>query len=73
MDAGGVQPLMASYTFEVEVDVTGWPEGPDEYGRTEQDYAEAALYAAGLRESRMLDGFADIEDATAYITGTTRL
>ena len=58
---------MADHTFLVTVDVSDWPAGPDEYGRDEVDYAKAALCTASLTPSRNLDGFADIEDADAYI------
>lgn len=33
----------------------------DEYNRTPQDFAEAALWAASLRDAAHLDGFADLK------------
>lgn len=61
---------VADHEFLVTVSVDGWTDPGD--GRTEQDYADAALGAAGLREARYLDGFADL-GADADITGIQRL
>jgi hypothetical protein len=60
---------MGVFSFSVEVSVYGWTDPED--GRTEQDYAEAALNAASLSKARSLDGFADLA-ADAGITGTWR-
>jgi hypothetical protein len=63
---------MASHQFLVTVDVEDWPEegAPPGFGeRTEAEYARLALWSAGLRDSSVLDGFADVDGAVANITG----
>ena len=55
---------MAEHQFLVTVSVDGFEDPGD--GRTEEDYAKATLYAAGLRDAEHLDGFCDLQ-ATAYL------
>jgi len=49
---------MGDFTFTVTVAVTGWEDPGD--GRTELDYARAALNVADLPDASRLDGFADL-------------
>jgi len=60
------------FEFVVSVKVEDWPEGDDEYGRKAKDYAQMALASAGLRDAKVLDGFADLP-ATAMIDDVMEL
>lgn len=59
---------MSTHRFTVEVEVdNGGTSGDD---REPADYAKSALYAVGLRDAEMLDGYADLK-WTACITDVT--
>lgn len=55
---------MSTHQFVVTVEVQDWSDeavAESPYpGRTEEDYALAALYAVGLRDAERLDGYADL-------------
>ena len=57
------------FTFTVTVQVEAEPGAWD--GRTLEDYAEATLNAAMLRDAGNLDGFADVS-AEAHVAGVER-
>ena len=60
----------AEVTFLVTVSVTAYPGAWGD--RSPEDYAEAALNSAALRDAAILDGFIDLS-AVADITSVERL
>jgi len=64
-----VSVRQGEFTFTVTVYVEAEPGGWD--GRTLEDYAEATLNAAMLRDAGNLDGFADVT-AGASVIGVER-
>jgi hypothetical protein len=61
----GITVTEHRFSVVVEVRDEGHDWAHDPYGRTAEQYAEGALWAASLRDAAHLDGFADLpSDAT---------